>query len=51
MTRRHPQSTAQLERRILQMAAGAQGLTWRRLHDYRPYITGDDDEEEKVEAA
>lgn len=33
MTRRHPQSTAQLERRILQMAAGAQGLTWRRLHD------------------
>lgn len=21
------------------------------LHDYRPYITGDDDEEEKVEAA
>lgn len=33
MTRRHPLSTAQLERRILQMATSPQGLTWRRLHD------------------
>ena len=30
---RHPLSTAQLERRIMNMADCAQGLTWRRLHD------------------
>lgn len=33
MTRRHPQSTPELQRRILRMADSAQGLTWRRLHD------------------
>lgn len=33
MTRRHPQSTPELQRRILRMADSAVGLTWRRLHD------------------